>query len=89
METLVTVVQVLLGVGAVAALYRLIRGPNLSDRATALDVLLLLLASAVAANGAREGEEVFTPLLIVVALVAFLATSAVARYAEWRVGVER
>lgn len=86
MDISVTIVHTLLGAGAIPALYRLIRGPGLSDRATALDVLILLLASAVAAEAALDGDETFTPLLIVVALVAFLATSAIARYAEWRAG---
>ena len=80
----VTVVQILLGIGALAATYRLIAGPDLSDRATALDVLVLLIASGVAAEGARSGSELFTPLLIVVGLVAFVATATIARYAEWR-----
>ena len=79
-----TVVQILLGIGALAATYRLIAGPDLSDRATALDVLVLLIASGVAAQGARSGSELFTPLLIVVGLVAFVATATIARYAEWR-----
>lgn len=86
MDITVTIVHTLLGLGAVPALYRLIRGPGLSDRATALDVLILLLASAVAAEAALDGDETYTPVLIVVALVAFLATSAIARYAEWRTG---
>ena len=84
MDLIVTFVQVISAVGAVFALYRLIVGPTLFDRAVSLDVILLLLASGVAAQGARSGEESFSPLLIVVALVAFLATSTVARYAEWR-----
>lgn len=86
MDTSVAVVHTLLGLGAIPALFRLIRGPGLSDRATALDVLMLLLASAIAAEAAVDGDETFTPVLIVVALVAFLATSAIARYAEWRTG---
>lgn len=83
-DLVVTIVQIALGLGALPALYRLIVGPTLPDRAIALDVLLLLLASGVAAHGAREGQEVFTPLLIGVALVAFLATATIARYSEWR-----
>ena len=47
-------------------------------------MLLLLLASGVASQGARDGEEVFTPLTHRVALVAFLATATIARYAEWQ-----
>ena len=83
-DVFVTAVQILLGIGALGALYRLVVGPTLPDRAVALDVLLLLLASGIAAQGAREGEEFFTPLLIGVGLVAFLATATVARYSEWR-----
>ena len=83
-DTLITLVQLTLAIGALPALYRLVVGPTLSDRAIALDVLLLLLASGVASQGARDGEEVFTPLLIGVALVAFLATATIARYAEWK-----
>lgn len=78
------VVEGMLGLAALAALYRLVRGPTLTDRANALDVVLLCIAAGVAAYGARAGDEIFTPLLVVVGLVAFLATSAVARYAEWR-----
>ena len=83
-DTAVTAIQIVLGLGALGALYRLVVGPTITDRAVALDVLLLLLASGLAAHGAREGEEVFTPLLIGVALVAFLATATNARYSEWR-----
>ena len=77
-------VEILVALGAVGGLYRVVKGPTLTDRANALDVVLLSIASGIAAYGARTGDEVFTPLLIAVGLVAFLATSAVARYAEWR-----
>ncbi|MGD2042135.1 MAG: monovalent cation/H+ antiporter complex subunit F [Acidimicrobiia bacterium] len=83
------VVQILVGLGALGGLYRVIRGPTLTDRANALDVVLLSIASGVAAHGARTGDDVFTPLLIAVGLVAFLATSAVARYGEWRQDEEK
>lgn len=84
MDAVFFVVEAMLGLAALAALYRLIRGPKLTDRANALDVVLLCIAAGVATYGARTGDEIFSSLLIVVGLVAFLATSAVARYAEWR-----
>lgn len=84
LDSVLLAVQVLVGLGALTALYRVVRGPTLTDRTNALDVVLLAIASGIAAHGARSGDEVFTPLLIAVGLVAFLATSAVARYAEWR-----
>lgn len=83
-DQVLLVVQIFVGLGALGGLYRVVRGPTLTDRANALDVVLLSIASGVAAHGARTGDEIFTPLLIAVGLVAFVATSAVARYAEWR-----
>lgn len=79
-----TIIQVLLGAGALLALVRAIRGPNLVDRIVALDLVLLLIAGAVAAHGARNGTQAYVAVLIVVALVAFTGTVLVARFVEWR-----
>ena len=84
MDAVFFVVEAMVGLAAFGGLFRVVKGPTLSDRANGLDVVLLSIASGVAAYGARSGDQVFMPLLIVVGLVAFLATAAVARYAEWR-----
>lgn len=88
MDSVLVIVELLVGAAALGGLFRVVKGPTLADRANALDVVLLAIASGMAAYGARTGDEVFTPLLISVGLVAFLATAAVARYAEWRSGDE-
>ena len=84
MESVVTVVQIMLGLGALVALVRAVRGPNLADRIVALDLVLLLLAGGLAAHGARRGSQLYVAVLIVVALVAFAGTVLVARFIEWR-----
>lgn len=84
MGSVVTVVQVMLGLGALVALVRAVRGPNLADRIVALDLVLLLLAGGLAAHGARRGSQLYVAVLIVVALVAFAGTVLVARFIEWR-----
>ncbi len=81
-----TVVQLMLGIGAGLALLRAVRGPNLVDRIVALDLVLLLLAGGLAAHGARTGSELYVSVLIVVALVAFAGTVLVARFIQWRDG---
>jgi multicomponent Na+:H+ antiporter subunit F len=83
-DLVVTSVQIVLALGALLALVRAIRGPSLADRIVALDLVLLLLAGGLAAEGAREDSEAFTPVLIVAALIAFAGTVLVARYTEWR-----
>ncbi len=81
---IVTIVQIVLALGGLMALVRAIRGPSLTDRIVALDLVLLLLAGGLAAQGARKDSEAFTPVLIVAALIAFAGTVLVARYTEWQ-----
>lgn len=84
MGGVITALQILLGCGAVLALVRAVRGPQLVDRIVALDLVLLLLAGGLAAHGARTGSQLYVAVLIVVALVAFAGTVVVARFIEWR-----
>lgn len=86
MGGVVTMVQLMLGIGATLALVRAVRGPNLVDRIVALDLVLLLLAGGLAAHGARTGSDLYVAVLVVVALVAFAGTVVVARFIEWRDG---
>ncbi len=83
MEGIVLAVQVVLGIAGLAALVRIVRGPQLTDRMIALDLLLLLLAGGIATAGHPE-EDLLVPVLIVVTLVAFAGTIIVARFIEWR-----
>lgn len=84
MDTFVTLIQVALAVSGLIAMGRVVRGPTLADRIIALDLVLLLLAGAIAAEGQRSGTELYVPALIVIALVAFVGTVLVARFIEWR-----
>lgn len=80
----VTGAQIVLAIGAAAASFRVVRGPSIADRIIALDLVLLLLASAMGAEIARTGEDLFATPVIVVALVAFAGTVLGARFIEWR-----
>lgn len=84
MDTFVTSIQLALAVAAVIALFRAVRGPSLADRIIAVDLILLLLAGGIAVQAVRTGTTLFVPVLIVVALVAFVGTIVVARFVEWR-----
>lgn len=67
--------------GAVAlALLRIARGPSLLDRVLATETLLAVVAGGVAVHAGLSREPAFVPVLVVVALLGFLATVAVARY---------
>lgn len=81
---MITVALVLIAVGGAGFLYRLVRGPSLADRVVALDGLLTIIVTGVIAWSALQGTSTYLTVGVVVALVAFLGTSAFARFVEGR-----
>jgi len=75
----------LFGLAAAMAMVRLVRGPSLADRIVALDTLLFVGAAALGTYIVRTGETAFVPVIVVVALVAFVGTLVVARAIEQQV----
>ncbi|MGB3412144.1 MAG: monovalent cation/H+ antiporter complex subunit F [Microthrixaceae bacterium] len=84
MNAVITVCQIIVSVGALLCVIRLVLGPSLSDRALALDTLLMTIVVEVALGAARSGEDRNLDLLLVVGLVAFIGTTAVGRFVERR-----
>jgi len=80
----VTVVSVLayalLAGGAVLALIRLALGPSLLDRVVATDTLLVIISAGLAVYAALERDPTLVPVLVVVALLAFVGSVSIARY---------
>jgi len=74
----------LLIVAMMLAFIRLLRGPSLPDRVMALDLLTVITVGFCALHAIAADEPVFIDVAIALALVAFLATVAFARYAERR-----
>jgi len=74
----------LLTIGGAGFLYRLVRGPTLADRVVSLDGLLTIIVTAILAWSAYTRTSTYLTLGVVVALVAFLGTSAFARFVEAR-----
>jgi len=63
---------------------RLLQGPSLADRVVALDLVVVVLIALAALLAVRFEQSAFLDLAMVLALIAFLATAAFARYAERR-----
>ncbi len=64
---------------------RLVRGPSLPDRVVALDMLTILIVAFCGVFAITSEDRAFLDVAIVLALVGFLATVALARFAERRV----
>lgn len=65
-----------------AALFRVLWGPSLADRVVALDLVAYLAMGFLATYAVFVGEETFIDVALVLGLLAFLGTVAVARYIE-------
>ena len=69
--------------GTVAlALIRLAKGPTLPDRVVALDMMTVAIVAFCGLAAIRSGDTAFLDVALVLALVGFLATVALARFAE-------
>lgn len=75
---------VTLALSLVLGFYRLVQGPSLPDRVVALDMMTILIVAFCGLFAIATDEFSFLDVAIVVALVGFLATVALARFAERR-----
>ena len=75
---------VLVMLGVACAFIRLILGPSLPDRVVALDMMTVLIVSFCGLYAILSEDTAFIDVAIVLALVGFLATVALARFVERR-----
>ena len=66
------------------AIIRLVRGPTLADRVVALDLMSMLIVAFLTLFALAVGGDAFLDAALALALVAFLATVAFARFIERR-----
>ncbi|OYN97678.1 monovalent cation/H+ antiporter complex subunit F [Enemella evansiae] len=74
------IVGVLLFTSAVLTVIRIIRGPSVLNRTLATDVLVTTLICAVAAEATLARHETTLPIIVTLALVAFVGSVSVARF---------
>lgn len=72
----------ILSLSILAALFRVLRGPSLADRVVALDLVAFLAMGFLATYAILAQEDTFIDAALVLGLLAFLGTVAVARYIE-------
>ena len=72
----------LLGGGALLALVRLALGPSLLDRVVATDTLLVIISAGLAVHAGLQRDPTVVPVLVVVALLAFVGSVSIGRYVD-------
>ena len=70
----------MLGAALLLAVARLVRGPSLPDRALALDTLYINAIALIILYGIWQGTELFFVIALLIAVLGFVSTVAVAKY---------
>lgn len=78
MATLMLVISLSLGL----AVWRLLRGPSIPDRAAAFDLIVNHIVALIAMFVVTTGQLVLIDVVIVVSVLGFLSTVALARFIE-------
>lgn len=71
---------IMFGVGAIAAVARIIRGPSILDRALATDVLLAIAICALGAEMALNRHTDTLVVLLILAMFAIVGSISIARF---------
>lgn len=80
LELIGLIAGVMFGIGAIAAVVRIIRGPSILDRALATDVLLAIAMCALGAEMAINRHVDTLPVLLVLAMFAVVGSISIARF---------
>ena len=74
------VAQVLLAIAMVCAAARLVIGPRAQDRVLALDTLYVDALLLILVFGMREASELYFEIALVIAMLGFVSTAALAKF---------
>lgn len=74
------VAQVLLGFAMLCSTYRLLRGPRAQDRVASLDSLYANSMLLIIVFGIRTGSTLFFEAALIVAILGFASSSALAKF---------
>lgn len=72
--------QLLLAFGMACATYRVLRGPRAQDRVLGLDTLYVTTAILLLTYGIRTGTTLYFEAALVIALLGFVGTAAMAKF---------
>ncbi len=82
LDTVLIITFAALSISLVAGMARMLKGPSLPDRVVALDLIAYIVIAFIATYAIYTGTPDFIDAAIVVALIAFLGTTAFARYVQ-------
>lgn len=76
----IAVAQILLGLAMACAAYRMLRGPRAQDRVLGFDTLSVNAMLMLLAFGIKSGSALYFEAALIVALLGFVGTLALAKF---------
>ena len=80
LQAAISIAQVLLGLAMLCALWRAMIGPRAQDRILALDTLYVNAMLMALAFGMAEGSRTYFEIALVIAVLGFASTAALAKF---------
>ncbi|TNC91741.1 MAG: K+/H+ antiporter subunit F [Thalassolituus sp.] len=78
--TVVLAAALMIGVAMLFCLWRLIKGPDITDRILALDTLYINSIALIILLGLYHGSALYFEGALLIAMLGFVSTAALAKY---------
>lgn len=88
LETMLLIGLVLFSIAILGCLYRVFKGPSMSDRIIALDTIGINLIAIVAIVSIMLRTQAYLEIILLIGILAFLGTIAFSKYLERGVVIE-
>ncbi|WP_054955339.1 Na(+)/H(+) antiporter subunit F1 [Paenibacillus dakarensis] len=89
LNTMLIISLAILSLAILGCLYRLIKGPSMNDRIMSLDTIGIILLSMIAVLSMLFRTEVYLDIILLIGILTFIGTTALARYIERGDVIER
>jgi multicomponent Na+:H+ antiporter subunit F len=80
-----TLASLILSIALILAITRVVLGPTIPNRALAVDLIASIVICLMAVSAVSSSEETMLEIIIVWALLSFIATVALVNFLEKRV----
>lgn len=87
-EGILLTCMLLLSISTVVSLFRLIKGPSMSDRVLSLDVIGYNIIGIVTILTVMMDTQAFLEIILLIGIIAFLGTIALSKFVERGVVIE-
>jgi len=79
-QTCIDITLAMFSLAMAMSLYRLLRGPGVTDRILALDTLYINTIAILVLVGMRDGSTVYFEAAVVIAMLGFIGTVVLSKF---------